>query len=278
MGSSRKVLIFCDFNHLTKVDPQIFSIWMNILKRVPNSIMWFLRLPKEAEANLKKEAELRGVDPDRILFTDMLPLKDHLIVKSMCQLFLDTVVFNAHGTGMDILWAGVPIITKMGETFQSRAAGSYVNTLGCPEMVVNSLEEYEERAVEWALDAQAGGTKLKNVRKKLEENRLTSPLFDTRRYIRDWENAMELIWKIHAEGDKPRHVTVPQEPWLETILDRMDLKESNKFWHLVSRVYLYPWRRLVLLFLLCTDAALKSPLQLSETINFPTVSTTCVEK
>jgi len=210
-----------------KVDPELFSVWMNILKRVPDSIMWFLRLPTEAEDNLKKEAENRGVDPERLLFTDMLPLKDHLLVKSMCNLFLDTIIFNAHGTGMDILWAGVPMLTIMGETFQSRAAGSYAATIGVPEMVVGSVEEYEERAVEWALDA----TKLKYVRDKLEKNRLTSPLFDTKRWVRDWERAMELVWKIHEKGGQPTHVTVPEEPLPETILDWMDLAESNKFWN-----------------------------------------------
>jgi len=143
----------------------------------------------------------------------------------MCDLFLDTVIFNAH------LWAGVPMLTTMGETFQSRAAGSYAATLGVPEMVVGSLREYEERAVEWALDAESGGNKLKNVREKLGKNRLTSPLFDTKRWVRDWERGMELIWKIHEEGGKPTHVTVSDEPCSETVSDWINLGESNKFWN-----------------------------------------------
>jgi len=222
--------IFCDFNHLIKVEPQIFAVWMNILSKVPNSVIWFLSLPPEAEKYLKTEAKKYHIDPNRLIFQEMFPLEDHLLVKSYCNLFLDTLIFNGHGTVMDIFWSGVPIITKMGETFQSRAAGSYIYTLGIPEMIVDSLQEYEDRAVDWALDYQKGGRKLRDIRDRLERNRLTSPLFDTKRWVRDWEIAMQMVWENYENGKDFENIEIPNNPWDKKINEWFSTQISPKFW------------------------------------------------
>jgi len=119
----------------------------------------------------------------------------------------------------------------MGETLQSRAAGSYAMTLGIPEMIVGSLKEYEETAVEWALDYQNGGRKLSDIRERLERNRLTSPLFDTKRWVRDWEIAMEMIWKNYEERKVFENIEVPNNPWDTTIDQWSNAQISHKFWN-----------------------------------------------
>lgn len=119
---------------------------MNILRAVPDSVLWLLRLPGEAEEHLKREAKNQGVDPERLIFTNFVPIKgscsclffdsrlDHLAVKSLADLFLDTLVFNAHGTAMDNLWAGLPILTVLGKTLHSRVSADFNSIIGVPEV------------------------------------------------------------------------------------------------------------------------------------------------
>uniref|UniRef100_A0A6B2KY00 protein O-GlcNAc transferase n=1 Tax=Arcella intermedia TaxID=1963864 RepID=A0A6B2KY00_9EUKA len=208
--STKPSFLFCDFNHLTKVDPTIFSVWMNILRRVPESTLWLLRLPPEAEPNLIREAQKRGIEANRFHFANFYPLRDHLTIKSSCDLFLDTVVFTGHGTTMDTLWAGVPILTLAGgRSLQARAAESYARALGVPEMVMGSLEEYEEVAVRWGLGGRDG--ELAAIRKRVEEGRLKGGgLFDTKTWVKDWEKAMDLVWQNHIKGTH-HHIHVQRE-------------------------------------------------------------------
>jgi len=201
--------IFANFNHLPKVDPKIFSVWMKILTRVPDSILWLLKMPPEAEKNLKMEAQKRGVNPNRLVFTALEPIEDHLSIKGYADLFIDTLVFNGHGTGMDILWAGVPVLSITGKTFQSRTGRTYATVLGVTDLIMESLEEYEEKAVELATDQLNGGKKLADIRTRVRESRMTSPLFDTKRWVRDWQVAMEMIWDKYEKDEKIDHVIVP---------------------------------------------------------------------
>lgn len=170
---------------------------------------------------MKREATERGIDASRIIFTNFVPVADHLLVKGLGDLALDTFVFNGHGTGMDGLWAGLPVVTMKGPMLQSRALASYLTVLGIPELITHSPEEFEDLAVELALDFQKDEkrSKLLLLREKIQNLRMTSPLFDTKRWLRDFGVAMNMVWARHESGQAPEHVTVPAGEWRGSIRD-----------------------------------------------------------
>jgi protein O-GlcNAc transferase len=144
-----------------KVDPRTFTIWMNILKRVPNSILWLLEYPADAKVNLFTEAKMRGVDPSRLVFTPKVEKNEHINRCYLADLVLDNMYTNGHTTTCDLLWSGVPMITMPAtENMPSRVASSICHAIGCPEMIASSFSDYEERAVSLSYDA----TKLSNLR------------------------------------------------------------------------------------------------------------------
>lgn len=151
-GLPEDKFIFANFNQLYKLDPATFTVWMNILKRVPNSILWLLEYPIDAKENLLKEAEARGVDKSRILVTSKVPKHEHIERCHLADLSLDNPVTNGHTTTCDLLWSGLPIITyPISENMPSRVASSLCYALECPEMVVHNYQDYEEFAVRLAL-------------------------------------------------------------------------------------------------------------------------------
>ena len=194
--------VFCCFNQMYKLDPGTFDVWMRVLKRVPNSILWLLRFPPLCENNIRAEAKSRGVRENRIFFTDVAPKAEHLKRCYLADLFLDTPQCNGHTTSCDVLWSGTPIVTMPGESMASRAGLSFMEAVGLKELVTFSLEEYEEVAVALALDMD----KLWDVRKRLEESRLSSPLFDTRRWVHDLERGYLAVWERHERGLPVAHI------------------------------------------------------------------------
>ncbi|PQQ14894.1 putative UDP-N-acetylglucosamine--peptide N-acetylglucosaminyltransferase SEC [Prunus yedoensis var. nudiflora] len=161
-GLPEDKFIFACFNQLYKMDPEIFNTWCNILKRVPNSALWLLRFPAAGEMRLRAYAAAQGVQPDQIIFTDVAMKGEHIRRSALADLFLDTPLCNAHTTGTDILWAGLPMVTLPLEKMATRVAGSL-------------MKEYEEKAVSLALNPP----KLHALANKLKAARLTCPLFDT---------------------------------------------------------------------------------------------------
>ena len=135
--------VFCCFNNNYKILPDIFNSWMAILGQVEGSVLWLLEDNARAAENLRKEAAARGVDPKRIVFAKRVPLADHLARHRLADLFLDTLPYNAHTTASDALWAGLPVLTRTGETFAGRVATSLLNAIGLPELVTRTREEYE---------------------------------------------------------------------------------------------------------------------------------------
>ncbi|MBX9634832.1 MAG: tetratricopeptide repeat protein [Magnetospirillum sp.] len=175
--------VFCCFNNSFKIRPHIFQIWMRLLKQVPGSVLWLI--DGEAAGNLRREAKKCGIDPKRLVFAPRLPPDQHLSRHRQADLFLDTLPYNAHTTASDSLWAGVPVLTVLGDTFASRVAASLVRGIGLPEMVVQTLEEYEQTALALAQDAP----RLADLRRRLAENRLSTPLFDAAGFTRNLEAA-----------------------------------------------------------------------------------------
>jgi predicted O-linked N-acetylglucosamine transferase (SPINDLY family) len=161
--------VFCSFNHDYKINPPMFDVWMRILKRVPGSVLWLMKLHNTAEENLRKEAEKRGVDGSRLIFAVRVPsVSDHLARYRLAGLFLDTTPYNAHSTATDALRAGVPVLTLEGRSFQSRVATSVLRTVGLPELVMPTLDAYEDDAVRLAHDPAAAISLRDRVRARVE--------------------------------------------------------------------------------------------------------------
>lgn len=204
-GVPEDKFVFCNFNQVYKIDPVTFRTWMNILKRVPHSVLWLLRFPPLAEANLRAEASAQGVKDARLHFTDVAPKDEHLKRGYLADLFLDTPECNAHTTGCDILWGGTPMITMPKDRMACRVASSLLKAANLSELITTTQEEYEELAVALASDMD----KLWAIRRRLEEDRHTCPLFDTARWVKNMETGLLLAWDRHEAGMEPDHIDVP---------------------------------------------------------------------
>ena len=196
--------VFCCFNNHFKILPSTFDSWMRILKAVPLSVLWLMNGSDLAVSNLKLEAERRGVDASRLIFAPHMPLNEHLARHRVADLFLDCLPYNAHTTASDALWAGLPVVTCMGESFASRVAASLLNAVGLPELVTETSSEFERLAVNLAQDSE----RLKIVRDKLEGNRLTAPLFDTALTTRHLEAAYEQAHARKRAGLPNEHIHI----------------------------------------------------------------------
>lgn len=183
--------VFCSFNQTFKILPDIFEIWMRLLKARPNSVLWLLESNDVAKENLSREASTRGIDANRLIFAPRVPIAEHLARHQLANLFLDTLPYNAHTTASDALWMGLPVLTCIGQTFASRVAGSLLHALDLPELITHSLAAYEEKALQLSSDKKL----LQSIKDKLSANRESSGLFDTARFTRDLETLYQEIWQ-----------------------------------------------------------------------------------
>jgi predicted O-linked N-acetylglucosamine transferase (SPINDLY family) len=202
----RAGFVFCCFNSNYKITPDTFDSWMRILRRVENSVLWLSRNNPIAESNLRREALRRGVDAGRLVFADrMSSLPEHLARQRVADLFLDTRPYNAHATALDALWAGLPVLTCVGEGFAGRVAASVLSAIQVPELITVTPTEYEDLAVELAKNPR----RLEEIRKKLARNRLETPLFDTRAFTKHLEAAYTEIHERYLANLPPKHIYVP---------------------------------------------------------------------
>jgi protein O-GlcNAc transferase len=199
--------VFCCFNNTYKITPDVFDLWMRILKQRETGVLWLLEDNPTATANLRKEAAAREVDPARLIFAPRMPLPEHLARHRLADLFLDTLPYNAHTTASDALWAGLPVLTRIGETFAGRVAASLLRAIELPELITTSPEAYEALAVELAADPE----KMSSIKDKLARNRLTAPLFDTERFTHHLEAAYTSMYERYQGGVLPDHIYVPRE-------------------------------------------------------------------
>ncbi|MFK5977673.1 MAG: tetratricopeptide repeat protein [Rhizobiaceae bacterium] len=204
-GLPEEGFVFCSFNNSYKITEELFSIWMGLLKQLEGSVLWLFEANPLCKANLQREALALGIGPERLVFAPKLPkLEDHLARYRLADLFLDSTPYNAHTTASDALWSGLPVLSCAGDTFASRVAGSLLCAIELPELAVNSLEEYEAMALKLAKDASL----LKELRRRLEANRLSTPLFDIVSYTQDIEAAYLEMVRIHREGLAPSAFSV----------------------------------------------------------------------
>lgn len=199
-GLPEKAFVFCNFNQGYKLTPQIFAIWMRLLKDTEGSVLWLMASSDEFFHHLRQEAERLGVAGDRLVFAKASPLDRHLARASLADLVLDTLPYNAHTTASDALWAGVPLLTCRGRTFAGRVAASLLTAIGMPELIAEDLSAYEALALKLAREPQALGA----CREKLAQNRMTYPLFDTDRFRRHIEAAYRRMWEIAERGEASR--------------------------------------------------------------------------
>lgn len=196
--------VFCTFNKNYKISPREFDIWMRLLKKVDGSILWVFSSNPLAPENLLKEARARGVSEDRIVFADRLPQDEHLARLRLADLFLDTFNVNAHTTASDALWAGLPVVTKIGKSFPARVAASLLNAVGMQELVTETEAAYEMLALELATNRR----KLESIRLNLAANLETCPLFNTQLFVRHIETAFLEAYKLYDEGKAPETIRI----------------------------------------------------------------------
>jgi protein O-GlcNAc transferase len=206
-GLPGHAFVFCCFNNSYKISEREFDIWMRILSQIDGSVLWLLKSNKWAEQNLRKEAEARGISASRLIFADKLPQKEHLARHQHADLFIDTFNVNAHTTASDALWAGIPVITKIGNQFAARVAASLLHAVGLPDLITATEVEYEALIIDLATNPE----KLKALREKLAKNRLKEPLFDTSQYTQHYEWALQEAYDVYYNAGPP------QDIWLKVV-------------------------------------------------------------
>ena len=204
LGLPATGFVFCCFNNTFKILPRVFESWMNILKKVPGSVLFLYADTKKAASNLKKEATARGVDAERLVFGERVSMPEYLARLRAMDIFLDTLPFNAGTTASDALWAGLPVLTRTGETFAGRMAASLLRTLDLPELITATQSEYEDLAVALADDP----ARLSEIKQKLDRQRLASPLFNVAVFTSHLEDAYRQMTARHYAGLAPDHIYV----------------------------------------------------------------------
>ena len=198
--------VYCCFNRSYKITPAMFDAWMGILQNVSGSVLWLSERMPVAVDNLRREAQRRGIAPERLVFAPLLPdAADHLARLRLADLFLDTLPYNAHATATDALWAGLPVLTCLGRSFAGRVAASLLQAVGLPELIVESLPEYEALACDLACHP----ARLRELRERLSGTGHGSALFDTDRFRRHLEWAYRSMWERSLRGEPPSHFAVP---------------------------------------------------------------------
>jgi protein O-GlcNAc transferase len=192
--------VFCCFNQSIKLSPAIFDVWMRLLRAVEGSVLWLRDNGAAASTNLRNEAVRRGVSDERLVFAPRVPLlADHLARQRQADLFLDTLNYNAHTTASDALFVGVPVVTRIGEAYAARVGASLDRAIGLPELVTESLEDYEALALKIANEPSL----LASLKSKLARNRKDFPLFDTARFTRNLEAAYTIMHERYRRGEAP---------------------------------------------------------------------------
>jgi protein O-GlcNAc transferase len=204
LGLPEEGFVFCCFNNNYKILPDTFDVWMRLLAAVKGSVLWLFEDNSTAAINLRREAELRGVDASRLVFAKRMKLDEHLARHRVADLFIDTFPYNAHTTASDSLWAGLPVLTLMGQSFASRVAASLLNALDLSELITLTQDAYEARAIELAMNPDM----LEQIKAKLHRNRLTSPLFDGHTFAKHLEVAYSEMYSRYALGLAPSHIVV----------------------------------------------------------------------
>jgi len=204
LNLTEKGFVFCCFNNNFKITPTVFDVWMRILKKVTESVLYLYAENKWVELNLKNEAEIRGVCKSRLKFANRINRNEYLARYRCADLFLDTLPYNAGTTASDALWAGLPVLTCMGDSFASRIAASLLTAIELPELITRTQAEYEAKAIELATKPEM----LKNIKRKLDKNRANTALFNSQEFTKNIENAYKEIYERYHTNLRPEHIYI----------------------------------------------------------------------
>jgi predicted O-linked N-acetylglucosamine transferase (SPINDLY family) len=186
-GLPESGFVFCSFNNNYKYTPDMFAIWLRLLKTIPGSVLWLLADNQWAEENLRLESARMNVSPDRLIFAARVSPEEYLARYHCADLFLDTFPFNAGTTANDCLWMGCPLLTLSGRSFASRMAGSLLNAANLPDLITYNAKDYEDAAIALARSPQ----RCLQIRQQLSAVRERGALFDTPRFVRDLESRLQ---------------------------------------------------------------------------------------
>jgi predicted O-linked N-acetylglucosamine transferase (SPINDLY family) len=228
-GLPERGFVYCAFNGPQKITPDVFAIWMEILRATPESVLWVLCPEESTATSLRNHGAAAGLDPGRLVFAGRMPNAMHLARYRLADLFLDTSPYGAHTTASDALWMGVPVLTCPGNSFAARVCGSLVRAAGLPEMVCADWDAYRHRAV--ALSQDAG--RLAAIAQRLREGRDSCVLFDTPLLVRSLEDAYDAIWAEYRSGQAHvpslRHLELYHE--VGCTVDRPALPDRTALMH-----------------------------------------------
>jgi len=207
-GLPDDAFVFANFNTHYKIEPKMFAIWMRLLRKIPNAVLWLIRGTTSSTDNLRREASARGVDPDRLIFAEKVPHPQHLARLSYADLALDNLYHGGGVTTVDCLWVGVPLLTLAGPTPQSRNGATLLSVIGQEDMIQYRIEDYEAKAFALAADRD----RLAAIRSNLVASRDDYPLFNSKRLTGHLELAYEMMWQAHEDGKPPQMIDVPRLP------------------------------------------------------------------
>jgi predicted O-linked N-acetylglucosamine transferase (SPINDLY family) len=198
-GLPEDAFVFACFCANEKIEREVFGLWMEILREIPRAVLWLFGESPIVQINLRRAAADRGIAPERLIFARRRPKSQHLGRIALADLHFDTGTYGAHTTGSDALWAGVPLVTRIGDTFPARVGASLLEAVGLPELVARDWEEYRHTA----LDLARQPARLAALRKKLAETRGAAPLFNTDQSVRELESLYEKMWAARLAGLPP---------------------------------------------------------------------------
>ena len=205
LGLPPSGFVYCCFNASYKITPECFSSWMRILASTPGSVLFLLARSETVRDNLGREAQTRGINPERLIFGGPLPFGRYLARYRAADLFLDTTPYNAGTTASDALWAGLPVLTCPGKSFSARMAASLLTGAGLPELIAANCADYERLAVELAADPRRLAALKSTVASRLEQ----SPLFHASAITRNLERLYERMYERYHAGLEAERLDLP---------------------------------------------------------------------
>jgi predicted O-linked N-acetylglucosamine transferase (SPINDLY family) len=206
LGLPDKGFVFCAINNSYKIRVTEFDVWMRLLGHVDGSVLWLLESNKWVKDNLLKEAHLRGISADRLVFAKKVSHEKYLAQFRQADLYLDTFNYNAGATASNALWAGLPVLTKLGESYTARMAGSLLASIGLSELITHSAAGYEKLALALATNPE----RLAKIRQTLVDNRLSTPLFDTALFTKHLENGYQQVYQRYYDSKLPEAIFVSE--------------------------------------------------------------------
>jgi len=206
LGLPDNGFVFCAINNTYKITSSEFDIWMRLLQSVDGSVLWLLESNKWVKGNLLKEANARGVPSERLVFAQQVPHEQYLAQFRQADLYLDTFTYNAGATASNALWAGLPVLTKLGKGYTARMAGSLLASIGLSELITDTKTQYEELAFKLATNPE----RLASIKQKLAANRLSKPLFNTELFTKYLEDGYQRAYQQYFDGKEPKTIYLPE--------------------------------------------------------------------